>query len=126
MLRVATIALAAFTILAAGPAAAMSLSFSWGPTKACFDKKSPPMSLSSVPAGTKKLKFKMVDLNAPNYPHGGGTVNWSGKKSGKLSYGAFRYNGPCPPSPHIYQFTVKALDASGKTLATAKAKKRFP
>lgn len=126
MRRTAAIALAAMVVLAAGPAAAMSLSFSWGPTKACFDPKSPPMSVSGVPKGTKKLKFRMVDLNAPNYPHGGGTVSWSGKTSGKLPYGAFRYKGPCPPSPHIYQFTVRAYDASGKRLATAKAKKRFP
>ena len=106
------------------PAKAMSLSFSWGPTKQCFDPKSPPMTLSGVPADTKKLRFKMIDLNAPNYPHGGGTVTYAGKNS--LPYGAFRYKGPCPPSPHTYQFTVDALDASGKKLATAKARKRFP
>ncbi len=102
---------------------AMGLSFSWGPTKKCFDGKSPPMRVSKVPKGTTKLKFKMVDLNAPGYYHGGGTVKYTG--SGKLKYGAFRYKGPCPPSPHIYKFTVKAVDAKGKTLAKASAKKRF-
>lgn len=122
------IPLAVFAIVAAGavPASAMSLSFDWGPTKDCFDRKSPPMTLSGVPAGTKKLKFKMVDLNTVAFNHGGGTVNWSGGSSGNLPYGAFRYTGPCPPSPHTYQFTVDALDASGKKLATAKAKRRFP
>ncbi|MBZ0164284.1 MAG: phospholipid-binding protein [Notoacmeibacter sp.] len=120
--------IALLAVITAGtvPASAMSLSFSWGSTKDCFDKNSPPMSLSGVPAGAKKLKFRMVDLDAPNYPHGGGTVNWPGGSSGNLPYGAFRYTGPCPPSPHTYQFTVDAFDGSGKKLATAKAKKRFP
>jgi len=103
---------------------AMSLSFSWGPTKACFDGKSPPMKLGGVPRGTKKLDIRMVDLNMPSYPHGGGRIAYKGKKN--LPYGAFRYKGPCPPSPHTYQFTAKALDANGKVLATAKARKRFP
>ena len=104
-------------------ASAMSMSFDWGPTKSCFDPKSPPISLSDVPKGTVKLRFKMVDLNAINYPHGGGTVAYTGKN--KLAYGAFRYKGPCPPTPHTYQFTVDALDKNGKKLATAKARKSF-
>jgi phosphatidylethanolamine-binding protein (PEBP) family uncharacterized protein len=105
-------------------ASAMSLSFAWGPTKKCFDPKSPPMTVSSVPAGTKKLRINMMDLDAPDYPHGGGTVAYSG--NGKLPYGAFRYRGPCPPSPHTYRMTVEALDGSGKVLAKATAKRRFP
>lgn len=108
------------------PAGAMSLSFSWGPTKKCFDSKSPPMTLGGVPDGTVKLRFRMIDQNAPSYPHGGGTVKWSGGSKGSLPYGSFSYKGPCPPNPHTYQFTVDALDKSGKKLATAKAQKRFP
>jgi len=104
--------------------AGMSVSFDWGPTKKCFDPKSPPIALSGVPEGTKKLAIKMTDLNAVDYNHGGGTVAYSGQKS--LPYGAFRYQGPCPPSRHTYQFTVKALDASGKVLATSKARRPFP
>ena len=106
------------------PASAMGLSFSWGPTKQCSDSKSPPIKLSSVPGGTKRLRFKVIDLNVPSYPHGGATVDFAGKTS--LPYGAFRYSGPCPPDPHTYQITVEALDGSGKVLATAKARKRFP
>lgn len=116
--------IAASLVLAMSTAAsAMSMSFDWGPTKSCFDPKSPPISLSGVPKGTVKLRFKMVDLNAINYPHGGGTVAYSGKN--KLPYGAFRYKGPCPPTPHTYQFTVDALDKNGKELPTAKARKSF-
>ena len=106
------------------PASAMSMSFKWGPTKDCFDRKSPPITVRNVPAGTKKLRFKMVDLNAPNYPHGGGTVTWKG--NGNLPYGAFRYKGPCPPSPHTYEISVKALGSGNKVLATAKSRRRFP
>ncbi|MBB4305398.1 hypothetical protein GGD81_004474 [Rhodobium orientis] len=106
------------------PASAMSLGFSWGPTKKCFDSKSPPMRVGKVPKGTRKLRFRMVDLNAPNYPHGGGTVAWSGKRN--IPYGAFRYKGPCPPSRHTYQFTVEALGAGNKVLGRAKARRAFP
>jgi phosphatidylethanolamine-binding protein (PEBP) family uncharacterized protein len=105
-------------------ASAMGLSFAWGPTKKCFDPKSPPMTISAAPSGTKNLRIHMTDLDAPDYPHGGGTVAYAG--NGKLSYGAFRYRGPCPPSPHTYRMTVEALDGAGKVLATATAKRRFP
>ena len=114
----------AILVASATAASAMSMSFDWGPTKKCFDSKSPPITLSAVPEGTKKLRFRMTDLNAPNYSHGGGTVTYDGKN--KLAYGAFRYKGPCPPQPHTYQFTVDALDAKGKKIASAKARKRFP
>lgn len=117
----------AATLLAlavAVPAHAMTLSFEWGPTGKCFDRNSPPMKVSGIPEGTVTLQFKMTDLNAPDYPHGGGTVDYTGKNS--FEYGAFRYRGPCPPQPHTYQFAVKALDAKGKELAKAKAKRRFP
>jgi phosphatidylethanolamine-binding protein (PEBP) family uncharacterized protein len=103
----------------------MKVSFDWGSTKKCFDSKSPPISLSGVPAGTKKLDIRMKDMNVPDYNHGGGKVDYTGQKS--LGYGAFSYTGPCPPSgKHKYRFTVKALDAGGKTLATATADKMFP
>ncbi|TCR07286.1 phospholipid-binding protein [Neorhizobium sp. JUb45] len=102
----------------------MKASVEWGPTKKCFDSKSPPISLSGVPAGTVKLDIKMVDMDAMSYNHGGGKVDYKGQQS--LPYGAFRYSGPCPPMRHTYRFTVKALDAVGKTLATAKASKDFP
>ncbi|BAV46441.1 PEBP family protein [Mesorhizobium loti] len=102
----------------------MAMNFEWGPTVKCFDPKSPPITLSGVPAGTKTLAFKMVDTDAPDFKHGGGTVVFGGQKT--LPYGAFSYRGPCPPRPHMYEISVKALDGSGKTIATAKARRRFP
>jgi len=103
----------------------MFVSFDWGPTTKCFDKKSPPISLSGVPTGTAKLDIQMTDRNKMDFRHGGGKMAYDGNNS--LPYGAFRYTGPCPPPPqtHKYRFTVKALDAKGNTLATAKAEKPF-
>ncbi len=116
--------LAASILALPNSAHAFSLSFEWGQTKKCFDSKSPPIKLSKVPKGTEKIRFRMVDLDAPGYPHGGGTVVYGGKAS--LPYGAFKYKGPCPPSPHTYQITGEALDAKGKVLGKASARKRFP
>ena len=103
----------------------MGVSFEWGPTKKCFDPKSPPIKLAGVPAGTENLDIKMIDRNAIGFDHGGATMPYKGQAA--LPYGAFRYRGPCPPSgSHSYQFTVKALDSGGKVLATAKTSKMFP
>ena len=112
-----------------GPAGAQTagfgVDFSWDGTAACFDPKSPPFTLSGVPAGTKRLTFALKDLDAPSFPHGGGTVAFTGQT--QVSRGAFSYKGPCPPSgQHTYQWTVEAQDEAGKTLATAMVAKKFP
>jgi len=114
----------AVLLTATAAQADMGVNFQWGPTKKCFDAKSPPMQLTGVPEGTAKLDIRMVDRNAVGFNHGGGKIAYSGNS---LPYGAFKYRGPCPPSgSHTYQFTVKALDGKGKTIATAKASKKFP
>ncbi|WP_315926204.1 phospholipid-binding protein [Mesorhizobium sp. SP-1A] len=120
----AMFAIFAFLAMTGTAHAAMNVSFDWGPTKKCFDDKSPPMKITGVPAGTKMLDVVMVDRDAPDFHHGGGKVAYQGQSL--LPYGAFRYKGPCPPAPHRYRFTVKALDVAGKVLATASAEKRFP
>lgn len=117
-------AVLAMVLFSGVQAFAMDAHFEWGPTEDCFDPNSPPFEISGIPQGTASLSFRMVDLQVPDYPHGGGSVAYAG--TGSIPYGAFKYKGPCPPSPHTYEFTVKALDASGKVLATAKARKRFP
>lgn len=112
-------------ILASSPAMAeMKASFDWGQTTKCFDKNSPPFKVSGVPEGTAKLAFTMTDLDAPDYRHGGGKVDYTGQSA--IPYGAFRYKGPCPPSRHKYRFTIKALDAKGKEIAKTTATKSFP
>ena len=104
-------------------AAAFSMSVSWKGTAKCFDSQSPIIRLSGVPKNTKKIQFHMTDLDAPSYPHGGGTVAYSGQRT--LPKGAFSYKGPCPPTPHRYRWTARAYDAGGKLVGTAGTTLRF-
>ena len=119
-----TLALFAATPASAQPVG-FTVEFSWEGTAACFDPKSPPFTLVNVPPGTTMLAFQMQDLDAPAYPHGGGMVPYHGEH--QIPRGAFTYKGPCPPSgQHSYQWTVKAVDGGGKTLAVAQTMRRFP
>jgi phosphatidylethanolamine-binding protein (PEBP) family uncharacterized protein len=113
------------TVAMADLAFAMSLDFSWAGVAGCASKP-PAFRLSDVPSGTSQLAFNMVDLDLPSFPHGGGTIDYHG--GDKLAAGSFTYQGPCPPKGqrHNYRWTVKALDAAGKTLATTSAAKQFP
>jgi len=111
---------AAMTLVSSG-AEAFSVSFRW-----CG--ASPEFNLRDVPKGTTTLDFHMQDLLVPSYPHGGGSIPYRGEAS--IPCGAFSgtYRGPAPPPPqiHTYRWTVKALDASGKPLATATSEQKFP
>jgi len=103
-------------------AADFHISFKW-----CSG--SPETQLANVPKGTATLEFGMVDLMAQGYRHGGGKIKYNGQKKipcGGLSSNT--YEGPSPPPPQIHEYvwTVKALDASGAVLATAKASRKFP
>jgi phosphatidylethanolamine-binding protein (PEBP) family uncharacterized protein len=126
--RVATAA-TVVTIIAAdmtcSVAAAMSLGFSWAGVPRCTSSP-PAFTLSDVPAGTSQLAFNMVDLDLPSFRHGGGTISYQG--GNQVAAAAFSYTGPCPPpgQRHSYRWTVRALDAAGKTLATASAAAPFP
>jgi len=67
----------------------------------------------------------MVGRNAPSYNHGRDKVAYRGES--QVSYGVFRYKGPYPPSgSHTCSWTVKALDAKGKTVAEGKSSKKLP
>jgi len=110
---------------AARAADTFAVAFTWEGTGKCMEPKSPPFTLSHVPAGTKTLRFNMVDLDFTAFHHGGGDVAYDGKDA--IPRGVLGdYRGPCPPSPHHYEWTVEALDAGGKVLATAKTMKPFP
>jgi len=91
-------------------AAVLNVEFSWENTKSC-SPVSPAFNVTNVPEGTATLSFRMVDLNLPSYPHGGGKVAYTG--SSDIPEGAFGYKGPCPPSPHNYKWTVQALNKAG-------------
>jgi len=127
--RLAAVAL----IASALPAAAFELSFSWGTTPACNSGHpsvigSPEFKLTDVPAGTRVIEFQMIDLNAPDFRHGGGTVPYAG--GGLVEAGTFRYLGPCPPTgTHRYMWSAKAKDRGttfGRTLGEASTARSFP
>ena len=124
--RTAALALA-LILPAAANAAALGLRFTWAGTAACSTTP-PAFAISNIPKETKYLDFRLTDLDAPHYLHGGGEIAYSG--SGDIPAGAFdgAYNGPCPPggTRHSYVWTVRALDANRKVIAEGKATGRFP
>jgi phosphatidylethanolamine-binding protein (PEBP) family uncharacterized protein len=117
----------AAAVLAAGTAwaqAPLTVDFSWAGTAACGTKP-PAFKIGGIPAGTKKLRLAMKDLDKASFDHGGGTIDYSG--SGEIAAGAFFYTGPCPlGGAHRYQWTVQALDATGRVIASGQAMKPFP
>jgi phosphatidylethanolamine-binding protein (PEBP) family uncharacterized protein len=124
--RIAALAVA-LVLPAAAQAAALGVRFTWAGTAACSTTP-PAFTIADIPKDTKVLAFRLTDLDAPHYQHGGGEVAYSG--SGDIPAGAFdgAYSGPCPPSgtTHTYVWTVRALDAARKALAEGKATGRFP
>lgn len=120
MLAISGLALVAMPEMAT----ALSAGFSWAGIPAC-SSTSPAFQIGGVPSGTKRLRFNMIDQNAPNYRHGGSTIDYAGAAVKK---GAISYIGPCPPAGqrHSYTWTIEALDASGTVLGKTTATKTFP
>jgi phosphatidylethanolamine-binding protein (PEBP) family uncharacterized protein len=110
--------------VAPAQAQAFSISFSWAGIPAC-ERISPAFALASVPAGTKRLRFEMHDLDVPGFHHGGSTVAYQGDA---VKQGAIHYIGPCPPhgERHRYRWTVEALNDKGKVLGKTTATATFP
>ena len=108
----------------------LSIEWQWKAVHQCSNT-SPALSVSGIPEGAKSIAVTMVDLDAPGYDHGGGSVPHAGGATASIAAGALKnYRGPCPPNfssfGHDYEFTVRALAADGRTvLATASRKKTF-
>ena len=104
----------------------ISVDFVWLSDQACFDERSPEITLKNVPNNTEVLKFKMIDIDN-RYNHGGGKVTYEG--SGRIPVGALKnYEGPCPMmsmNPR-YELRVKAIDDNGKVIAYGKNFKIYP
>jgi Raf kinase inhibitor-like YbhB/YbcL family protein len=88
--------------------------------------RSPPLSWSGVPAGTKALVLFVNDPDGNNWVHwtvldiapamaglpGGVAPTAARLQQGTNDFGRVGYGGPCPPSgTHHYHFTLSALAA---------------
>ncbi len=91
------------------------------------EDRSPPLTWSDPPEGTRALALVMDDPDAP----GGVFTHWlvydlpadarslaegelpGGGKQGENDFGRIGYGGPCPPrgEQHRYRFAIYALDA---------------
>jgi phosphatidylethanolamine-binding protein (PEBP) family uncharacterized protein len=126
-LRVFTIV----ALIAASPVSAFEMQFDWGKLVLCTSGSpntvaNPIFTLGDVPDGTRFIRFALVDQDAPGYPHGGGTVPFTGQKV--IARGAFTYQSPCPPSGrHTYEWSATALSRQdGGELGIATAAKLYP
>jgi len=130
-MRLATL-IAVIVMSTSSPASAANfeLAFDWGDIPLCTSGDpnivpNPEFRLAGVPGGTATIRFQMVDLDVPSYPHGGGEAPWTGEAT--IAPGAFEYRSPCPPAgSHTYEWTATALDADGNELATARAARVYP
>src|SRR4051812_7825121 len=63
----------------------------WDGIAACsgqpVSSPSPSFSVTAVPAGATELEFRMDDLDAPRFTHGGGKVKYAGQS--RIASGAF-------------------------------------
>lgn len=126
-----TAAALALLCASAQSAAAFSFSFGWEGLKLCNSGRpnkvqNPAFRLKGVPAGTKYIRFRLKDQDAPGYNHGGGVVAYKGQKV--IAPGAFKYKSPCPPSGrHTYVWTATAQTKKiGGILASAKSARKYP
>ena len=88
-MRVRMALLAVSVLCAAASAYAaenFAASFTWEGTGKCMEPNSPPFQLSHVPAGTKILRFNMVDLDFTAFHHGGGTSPMTARTRSRAAF----------------------------------------
>ena len=126
-----TIVITATLALTAPMASAFEIGFDWTGLKLCTTGNpnkvtNPQFTLKDVPAGTKYIRFKLVDRDVPGYNHGGGLVAYTGQSV--IAPGAFKYKSPCPPSGrHTYEWRATAQSRkNGGKLGVAKAARKYP
>jgi len=125
------LAISTSLFLTAPTAQAFEIGFSWKGLKLCTSGSpnrvhNPKFMLKDVPAGTKYIRFKLVDRDVPGYNHGGGIVAYNGQKT--IAPGAFKYKSPCPPNGrHTYEWRATAQKRkNGGRIATAKSARKYP
>lgn len=123
------LSLIALCMTAGSAQAEFSISFTWAGLAPCTSGRpstvpSPAFILRDLPAGTTEVRFRLVDLNVPQFNHGGGRVGLN--QGGQLPPGVFRYKSPCPPNgAHTYEWRVEARSGN-RVLGTAAARRRYP
>lgn len=65
----------------------MTLSFDWGATPACNTGRAktvanPSQMVRGVPVGATRIEFRIKDLDAPRYNHGGAMLRMTGRGQG--------------------------------------------
>lgn len=118
-------------LLLAAPASAedFTIGFGWGDIPLCTSGRpgmvpSPKFTVKGLPAGTDRIQFRLRDLNAPRYNHGGGTIRVT--RDGTIPAGVFTYKSPCPPGgTHVYEWRATAK-RGGKVLGVATARRSYP
>jgi len=108
----------------------LGVDFSWEGTSRCLGE-SPRITLTDVPKKTHRLEFSLKDIYFPFFPHGGGSLVYNNINvilEGKVTEAEGHYIGPCAPPffPGKYEFSVKALNSDGETLAEGNATRPFP
>jgi phosphatidylethanolamine-binding protein (PEBP) family uncharacterized protein len=102
----------------------LAVDFSWNGVEACSNV-SPKITVYNAPAGTRRFRVELVDLDSAISRHGGGEVEAG--RDGVIPAGALKsYRGPCPgQNPINYEMRVAALDASGQVLARGAERQTF-
>jgi hypothetical protein len=96
----------------------------WAGVRSCVGgTASPGFEIVGIPSRTQKLSFSLRDDTQRGY--GGEQILYRGK--GKIAAGTFRHTAPCPAErATLYEWTIEALDASGKTIASGNIVGPFP
>jgi phosphatidylethanolamine-binding protein (PEBP) family uncharacterized protein len=102
----------------------LGIEFTWDGVEPCTNV-SPRIVVRDAPAGTRRFRVALVDVDSMVSRHGGGEVDAA--PGGVIAAGALKsYRGPCPSQQAIvYELRVAALDASGRVLAEGKERQRY-
>ncbi len=120
-----SVLLATALVLTAAPAMAFEIDWEWGEVAACSPndpakpEPTPKISLKDVPEGTVRMRFKLVNINAPEQDHGSANFDYSGET--EFEAGAYETKRPCFVVRNQYQWQALAFDANKKVIATAKS-----
>ena len=98
---------------------------------------SPPLRWTAPPAGTRSFRLLVIDTNAHDFVHWdargippsarGLAQGAHAPREGMNGFGSFGWGGPCPPAgpAHRYVFTLDAIGAHARVLASARLVGRY-